>query len=80
MFIDWNAKTLPRGSDDYIARPWPQNKLNSLLHLGVLCVSAVFPVLSQTLNKLCDWTFLQQRLLSVWDSPGNTAETQRTPR
>jgi hypothetical protein len=49
--------------------PWPQNKLNSLRYLGVLCVSAVFPGLAQTLNKLCDWTFLQQRLLSCLGQP-----------
>ena len=78
--MDTCSTSRERISTDYIARLGPQNKLNSLRYLGVLCVSAVFPGLSQTHNKLCDWRFLQQRLLSVWDSPGNTAETQRTPR
>jgi hypothetical protein len=66
---------------DYIAGFGRKNKLNSLRYLGVLCVSAVFLGLSQTLNKL--WLmrmFLKQCFLSVWDSPRKTAETQRTPR
>jgi hypothetical protein len=66
---------------DSTARLGPQTKLNSLRYLAILCVSAVFLGPSWTLKKHCLRNILiDHSLLSVWDSPRKTAETQRTPR